>query len=255
MGLFDINGKVALITGGSRGIGLMIARGFVDAGAKVYISSRNAEVCEQVATELGGRDHAVAIPADLSSMDEVRRLAGEIKEQTTRLDIVVNNAGATWGEPLETFSEQGWDKVVDLNVKSLFFLTRELAPILASAGTGDDPSRVINIASVDGIHVPDFEAYSYSASKAAVIHLTRSLAKRLVAEHVNVNAIAPGLFPSKMTQFIFENLADEVIGRIPMRRAGEPGDIAGTAIFLSARASNYITGQTIVVDGGFTGLL
>lgn len=255
MDLFDIRGKVALITGGSRGIGLMIAQGFVEAGAKVYISSRNAEVCNQVVAELGGPQHAVAIPADLSSMDEVRRLADEMKTREDRLDILVNNAGATWGEPLETFSEKGWDKVLDLNLKSLFFLSRELTPLLTAAGTPDRPSRIINIASIDGIHVPDFEAYSYSAAKAAVIHLTRSLAKRLVAEHVNVNAIAPGLFPSKMTQFVFENVADEMMARIPMRRAGEPGDIAGTAIFLSSSASNYITGQTIVVDGGITGLL
>lgn len=254
MSLFDIDGRVALITGGSRGIGLMIARGFVDAGAKVYISSRKAEVCEQVAAELGGPAKAVAIPADLSSIDEVNRLAAEIKDREPKLDILVNNAGAVWGEPLETFSEQGWDKVVDLNLKSLFFLTRELAPLVAAAGTAQRPSRVINIASVDGIHVPDFETYSYVAAKSAVIHLTRALAKRLVSDNVNVNAIAPGLFPSKMTKYMFDNLGDEMMRMIPMGRAGEPSDMAGTAIFLCSAAASYITGQTIVVDGGLTGL-
>ncbi len=255
MDLFDIAGRVALVTGGSRGIGLMIARGYVEAGAKVYLTSRSADVCEEVAADLGGPDHAVALPADLSDMAEVARVANTVAEKERRLDILVNNAGATWGEPLESFSELGWDKVMTLNVKALFFLTRELTPALTTAGSAERPARVINIASVDGLHVPDFESYSYSAAKAGVIHLTRALAKRLVTQHINVNGIAPGLFPSNMTRFIFENVADAALAQIPMRRAGEPGDIAGTAIFLAAPASNYITGQTIVVDGGITGLL
>jgi NAD(P)-dependent dehydrogenase (short-subunit alcohol dehydrogenase family) len=254
MDLFDIDGRVALVTGGSRGIGLMIARGFVERGTKVYISSRSADVCDQVAEELGGPEHAVSVPADLSSLDEVYRLAAEIGERESHLDILVNNAGAVWGEPLGSFSEEGWDKVVDLNVKSLFFLTKELVPMLTLAGSPERPARIINIASIDGIHISDFETYSYAAAKAAVIHLTRALAKRLVDDHINVNAIAPGLFPSKMTKGIMDFAGDQVMASIPMGRAGEPGDMAGAAIFLSSPASNYITGQTVVVDGGITGL-
>ncbi len=254
MNLFDIRGRVALVTGGSRGIGLMIARGFVEAGARVYISSRNTDACEEAAADLGGPDHAVAFPADLSSLEEIERLAAAIEEREDSLDILVNNAGATWGEPLESFPEHGWDKVVDLNVKSLFFLTRRLTQLIAAAAHPDRPARVINIASIDGLRVPVFEAYSYAAAKAAVIHLTRTLARKLVADHINVNAIAPGLFPSKMTRFIFEGGAEEAIARIPMGRAGRPEDMAGAAIFLASPASNYITGQTIVVDGGITGL-
>lgn len=248
--LFDIDGRTALVTGGSRGIGEMIARGFAEAGAKVYIAARDRAAADEVA---GDYDDVVALAADLSTLPGVEALAGEIAERETQLDILVNNAGATWGEPIESFSEVGWDKVVDLNVKALFFLTKSLLPLLATAATPDRPARVINIASIDGIRVPEFESYSYSASKAAVIHLTKVLARRLGQDSVNVNAIAPGLFPSKMTRFIFDHLEDEVLRSIPQGRAGRFEDMAGTAIYLASPASNYMTGQTLVIDGGITG--
>ncbi len=253
--LFSVAGKVALVTGGSRGIGLMIARGYVEGGAKVYISSRKAEVCDEVAAELSKVGEAISLPADLSTVSGVQGLAAALKEREGRLDILVNNAGAAWGEPIETFSEEGWDKVVDLNLKSLFFMTKEVLDLLQAAGTAESPARVINIASVDGIHVPDFETYSYAASKSGVIHLTRALAKRLVRDHINVNAIAPGLFPSKMTAFMMEQFEDAVLAGIPQHRAGTPEDMAGAAIYLASRASNYVTGQTLAVDGGITGLM
>lgn len=253
MDLFDLTGRVALVTGGSRGIGFMIAQGYVAAGAKVYIASRDGAACEAAATEIGG--DVVPVAADLSTVAGVQALAAFFAEREERLDILVNNAGATWGEPIESFSEKGWDKVMDINVKGLFFLTQALHPLLRVAGTADLPARVINIASVDGIHVAQYESYSYAASKAAVIHLTKSLAKRLVADHVNVNAIAPGLFPSKMTQFMFENPDESMMSHIPLQRAGNADDMAGAAIFLAARSSSYITGQILAVDGGLTGLL
>ena len=253
MDLFDLTGRVALVTGGSRGIGFMIAQGYVAAGAKVYIASRDGAACEAAATEIGG--DVVPVAADLSTVAGVQALAAFFAEREERLDILVNNAGATWGEPIESFSEKGWDKVMDINVKGLFFLTQALHPLLRVAGTADLPARVINIASVDGIHVAQYESYSYAASKAAVIHLTKSLAKRLVVDHVNVNAIAPGLFPSKMTQFMFENPDESMMSHIPQQRAGNADDMAGAAIFLAARSSSYITGQILAVDGGLTGLL
>lgn len=253
--LFSVAGKVALVTGGSRGIGLMIARAYAEGGAKVYISSRKAEVCAEVAAQLSESGEAISLPADLSTLEGVRGLAAELIGREDKLDVLVNNAGAAWGEPIEQFSEQGWDKVFDLNLKSLFFMTKEVLDLLKAAGTAEDPARVINIASIDGIHVPNFESYSYAASKAGVIHLTRALAKRLVSDHINVNAIAPGLFPSQMTAFMFEEFEEAILGSIPQHRAGTPDDMAGTALYLASRASNYMTGQILALDGGITGLL
>lgn len=253
MELFDLSGRTALVTGGSRGIGFMIAQGYVQAGAKVYIASRDGDACREAASVIGG--NVVPIAADLSSLEGVQSLARVIADGEDQLDILVNNAGATWGEPIETFSEKGWDKVMDVNVKGLFFLTQALHPLLKQAGTAELPARVINIASVDGIHVAQYESYSYAASKAAVIHLTKSLAKRLVVDQVNVNAIAPGLFPSKMTQFMFENPDQSMMAHIPQGRAGNADDMAGAAIYLASRASSYVTGQILAVDGGLTGLL
>ena len=247
--LFSIAGKTALVTGGSRGIGLMIARGFVEAGAKVYISSRKAEVCDEVAAELSKVGEAVSIPANLSTEDECRRLADAIAERESSLDILVNNAGATWGAPLADHDEAAWERVLSLNVKGVFHLTRFLTPLLQAAGTADEPARVINIGSVDGLHVPGMETYSYSASKAAVHQLTRHLAKRLAPE-VTVNAIAPGPFESKMMAATLEAAGDAIAAAVPMRRIGRPDDMAGTAIFLSSRASSYITGTVIPVGGG-----
>jgi len=254
--LFDISGKTALVTGGSRGIGLMIARGLVEAGVKVYVSSRKAEVCEQVAAELGQQGECVAVPADLSRVDECRRLAEEVAEREDgRLDILVNNAGATWGAPFDEFDDAAWDRVPERNVKGVFHLTRFLHPALAAAGTHDDPSRVVNIGSVDGIRVPSLETYSYSASKAAVHQMTRVLAKRLAPDNVTVNAIAPGPFESKMMAATLEAWGDAIVEEIPLRRIGRPSDMAGVAIFLCSRAGSYVTGTVLPVDGGIVGTL
>jgi NAD(P)-dependent dehydrogenase (short-subunit alcohol dehydrogenase family) len=248
--LFDISGKTALVTGGSRGIGLMIASGFIDAGARVYISSRKEEICDQVAAELSqGSGDCISLPADLSTEAECRRLIEELRSREDSLDILVNNAGATWGAPLEDFDDAAWSKVLDLNVKSVFHLTKFALPLLRAAGTADDPARVINIGSIDGIHVPILETYSYSASKAAVHQLTRHLAKQLAPE-ITVNAIAPGPFESKMMAATLESFGDQIAAQAPMKRIGRPDDMAGTAIFLASRAGSYLTGGIIPVDGG-----
>lgn len=247
--LFSIAGKTALVTGGSRGIGLMIARGYVEAGAKVYISSRKADVCDEVAAELSKVGECVAIPANLSTEDGCRGLAEAIAESESRLDILVNNAGATWGAPLEEFDEAAWERALSLNVKGVFHLTKFLLPLLEAAGTADEPARVINIGSIDGIHVPILENYSYSASKAAVHHLTRHLARRL-APAITVNAIAPGPFESKMMAATLEAAGDAIAASAPLKRIGRPDDMAGAAIFLASRASAYMTGAIVPVDGG-----
>ncbi|HEY1988420.1 MAG TPA: SDR family oxidoreductase [Acidimicrobiales bacterium] len=247
--LFSIAGKVALVTGGSRGIGLMIASGYVDAGAKVYISSRKAEVCDAVAAELSTRGECVSLPADLSTEDGCRGLADRLAAREARLDILVNNAGATWGAPIESFDEAAWERVLALNVKGVFHTTKFLLPLLRAAGTTEEPSRVINIGSIDGIYVPLLETYSYSASKAAVHQLTRHLAKRL-APATTVNAIAPGPFESKMMAATLEAFGEQIAASAPLRRIGRPDDIAGTAIFLASRAGAYLTGAIIPVDGG-----
>jgi NAD(P)-dependent dehydrogenase (short-subunit alcohol dehydrogenase family) len=249
--LFSVRGKVVLITGGSRGIGEMIARGFAANGARVYISSRKAEVCESIAAELSLYGECIAIPADLSQLGEVDRLAAAVLAQEPKLDVLVNNAGAAWGETFETFTEKGWDRVMDLNVKSLFFLTQKLAGALEAAGTPGAPARVINIGSIDGLQAPVFDNYSYSASKAAVHQLTRHLASHLAARNIAVNAIAPGYFPSQMTKFMMTEHPD-FAQDIPLGRAGAPEDIAGLAIFLSSRAGAYCSGSVFTIDGGLT---
>lgn len=249
--LFSIAGKTALVTGGSSGIGLMISRGFVEAGAKVYISSRKVEVCEKVAAELSTIGECVAIPANLSTEDECRRLADEIASREDSLPILVNNAGATWGAPMADFDEAAWERVLSLNVKGVFHLTKFLRPLLEAAGTDDDPARVINIGSVDGIHVPALETYSYSASKAAVHQLTRHLARQL-APRITVNAIAPGPFQSKMMAATLDAFGEQIAATVPRKRIGQPDDMAGSAIFLSSRAGAYLTGAVIPVDGGIT---
>lgn len=248
--LFSLQGKVALVTGGSRGIGLMIARGYVDAGAKVYISSRKAEVCDEIATELSEHGECISLPADLATEAECVRLAEEVAAREPKLHVLVNNAGANWGESIETFPASGWDKVLDLNVKSVFYLTRSLLPQLAAAATADDPARVINIGSIDGLHVPLTETYSYAASKAAVHHLTRHLAKQLGRQQITVNAIAPGPFESKMMAATLRDFGDAIKASSVLGRIGRPDDMAGTAIFLASRAGAYLTGAVIPVDGG-----
>lgn len=252
--LFSVQGKVALVTGGSRGIGEMISRGLVAAGVKVYVSSRRAEACERLAAELsdaGGE--AVALPADLSRPQECRRLAEELAARESSLDILINNAGATWGAPLEEYPLDGWDKVMDVNVRGVFLLTQALLEPLRAAGDAQDPARVVNIGSVEGLRPPHVDNYAYPASKAAVHHLTQHLGWRLASEHVTVNAIAPGLFPTKMTAFMFEGSedAERELGRgIPRGRVGEAEDIAGTVIWLCSRAGAYVTGAVVPVDGG-----
>ena len=248
--LFSIEGKVALVTGGSRGIGLMIARGYVEAGARVYVSSRKASACEEVAAELSKVGTCIAAPADLSSEAEALRLAGEIAEREPALHILVNNAGANWGAPLAEYPDAAWDKLLALNVKAVFHLTRALLPQLEAAARPGDPARVVNIGSIDGLHVPALETYAYSTSKAAVHHLTRVLARQLAPRGITVNAIAPGPFESKMMAETLERFRDAIIGSCPMGRIGEPEDMAGVAIYLASRAGAYVTGAVIPVDGG-----
>lgn len=247
MGLFDLTGKHALVTGGSRGIGLMIARGLLDAGASVVISSRDAAACDAAVAELSAHGAVTAVPADLQSEAECLRLAATVQQP---LHVLVNNAGATWGAPLEEFPESAWDKVLNLNVKSPFFLTRALLPRLEEAASDDDPARVINIGSIDGLHVPSLNTYSYGASKAAIHHLTRHLARDLGSRRITVNAIAPGPFESKMMAATLSAFGDSIAASSPLGRIGRPDDMAGTAVFLASRAGSYVTGAVIPVDGG-----
>jgi NAD(P)-dependent dehydrogenase (short-subunit alcohol dehydrogenase family) len=252
--LFSIRGKVAVVTGGSRGIGEMIARGYVAAGARVYISSRKADACEALASELSALGECIPLPADLSTPEGARGLAAAVAEREPIVHVLVNNAGASWGEPLDDYAVEGFDKVMDLNVRGVFLLTQALAPQLRAAASAEDPARVVNIGSIDGgFHVPGYEAYAYSASKAAVHQLTRHLGRFLAPDHVTVNAIAPGLFPSKMTAFLFEH-EEQLVSAIPMGRAGTPEDMAGIAIYLASRAGAYTTGAIIPVDGGIATL-
>lgn len=248
--IFSVKGKNVLITGGSRGIGEMIARGFVENGANVYISSRKADACHALAEELSAVGKCVAMPADISQMHELEQMAIRLDEKVTQLDVLVNNAGATWGAPLHEFTEANWDKVIDLNLKSIFFLTQKLLPLLRNGASFDSPARVINISSVHGLITPKFETYSYSASKAGLIMLTRHLARRLASENILVNAIAPGTFATKMMATTLAEIGDEVLGETPIPRVGRPEEIAGLAIFLSSRASGYTTGAVIPCDGG-----
>lgn len=250
MTLFDLSGKTAVVTGGTRGIGLMMARGLLEAGARVYISSRKADACAVAADELGRYGPVAAIPADLSTEEECLRLAREVGEREQVLNVLVNNAGATWGAPLAEFPAAAWDKVVDLNLKAPFFLTRAFLPMLEAAGTHDDPARVINVGSIDGLHVPTLPTYSYSASKAGLHHLTRVLASELGPRQITVNAVAPGPFESKMMAATLKASGDEIAAMAPLRRIGRPDDMAGVAVYLASRAGSYVTGAVIPVDGG-----
>jgi NAD(P)-dependent dehydrogenase (short-subunit alcohol dehydrogenase family) len=248
--LFSVEGKVALVTGGSSGIGLMIARGLVEAGARVYVCSRKARVCEEVAAELSKVGSCAALPSDLGSLAGVQSLVADYTAREAQLDILVNNAGANWAARLDEFPEDGWDKVVDLNLKAIFFLTKELLPELRKGASHEDPSRVINIGSVDGIRAPALETYAYSAAKAGLHHMTAVLARRLGRDHITVNAIAPGPFESKMMAATLDRFRDSIIASSPRGRIGEPEDIAGTVIYLASRAGAYTTGAVIPVDGG-----
>jgi NAD(P)-dependent dehydrogenase (short-subunit alcohol dehydrogenase family) len=248
--LFDVSGKAVLVTGGSSGIGKMIAQGFVEHGARVYISSRKADVCEAVAAEFSQQGRCVALPADLSTEAGCVRLAGQLAEREPALHVLVNNAGTNWGAPLEEYPDAAWDKLLALNLKAVFHLTRALLPQLEAAASEEDPARVINIGSVDGIQVPVLETYAYSSSKAAVHHLTSVLARRFAPKQITVNAVAPGPFQSKMMAATLERLGDAVRKMVPLRRIGRPEDMAGVAIFLASQAGSYLTGAVIPVDGG-----
>jgi NAD(P)-dependent dehydrogenase (short-subunit alcohol dehydrogenase family) len=248
--LFNLNGKIALVTGGSRGIGAMIAEGFVRNGVKTYISSRKSDPCDKKARELSKYGECISIPADLTDMNEMDKLVTKIKDKETKLNILVNNAGAAWGASFDDFPEIGWDKVMDTNVKSVFFLTQKLVDILETSASTSDPSRIINIGSIDGLGIPRAETYSYPASKAAVHQLTKVLANRLANRNINVNAIAPGPFESNMMAHTLEEYGEQIKSSVPRGRIGVPEDMAGASIFLSSRASSYITGSIIPVDGG-----
>ena len=248
--LFSLEGKIALVTGGSRGIGFMIASGFVENGAKVYISARKAEACDDAAAELSKTGECVSLPADLTTNEGRKHVIDALTEREGKLDVLVNNAGASWGAPLDEYPEDGWDKVMDINVKVPFMLTRDLAPLLAIAGSADDPARVINIGSIDGLQVPTVNNFAYGPSKAAVHHMTRVLAIALADRHISVNAIAPGPFASKMTKWMLENFQSQIEAGSPMKRIGRPADMAGVALYLASPASAFVTGAVIPVDGG-----
>lgn len=248
--LFSLEGRVALVTGGSRGIGRMITAGLLRQGARVYITARKAQACVETARELSAIGPCVALPHDVSTVEGARALAEAFRAHEQKLDILVNNAGAAWGEDFDTYPEKGWDKVVDLNMKTPFFLTQILhADLQRAAATR--PAKVINIASIDGVSVNPMETYAYAASKAGLIHLTRRMALRLISDNIVVSAIAPGAFASDMNKDARDN-ADFVANRIPAGRIGTDEDMAGTAIYLASRAGDYVVGSTIIVDGGVT---
>jgi len=248
--LFSLEGRSALITGGSRGIGRMIAEGFLAQGARVYISARKAAACDQAAKEMSALGHCVSLPGDVSTVEGAKALVAAYAAHEGSLDILVNNAGAAWGAPYDDFPESGWDKVVDLNLKAPFFLTQALTPMLKKAAT-DHLAKVINIASIDGISVNPQETYSYAASKAGLIQLTRRMALRLAQERIVVSAIAPGAFASDMNKDARDH-GEEVRKRVPAGRIGTAEDMAGAAIYLASNAGDYVMGSTLVVDGGVT---
>jgi NAD(P)-dependent dehydrogenase (short-subunit alcohol dehydrogenase family) len=249
--LFSVKGKIVVITGGSRGIGKMIAEGFVRGGAKVYITARKAAACDATAEALSQYGECISIPIDCSTVEGCKRLAAEIGSRETRLDVLINNAGAAWGAPFDEFPESGWDKVMDLNTKSVFFLTQAFAPLLRAAASAERPAKVINVASIDGMSVNPQETYSYHTSKAGLIHLTKKLGVQLAPENIAVSGICPGAFPSEMNK-IARDEGETVAKRIPSRRVGIPEDMAAVAIYLASKAGDYVVGQSIAVDGGVT---
>ncbi len=251
--LFSIRGKCALVTGGGSGIGWMIASGYARAGARVYIASRKRAELEARIAELGAEGDCRALEADLSSDDGCSALARELEQREEKLHILVNNAGANWNAPYEDYPEAAWDRVLDVNVKAVFALTRRLTPLLERAASLDDPARVINIGSIDGIGVPAMDTWAYGASKAAVHHLTRMLARKLAPKRISVNAVAPGPFQSRMMRATLERLGDSMAALVPLGRIGRPDDMAGIALFLASRAGAYVNAAVIPVDGGILG--
>ncbi|KAI9022232.1 hypothetical protein CLU79DRAFT_751763 [Phycomyces nitens] len=250
--LFSVKDKVVLVTGGSRGIGEMIATGFVQGGARVYISSRSSKACDEVAAKLTalGPGECISLPGDLQNLDDLQGLVAELTKRETHLDVLVNNAGATWGAPIDTYPDSAFQKIMNLNVTRIFTLTQACLPLLRANASADSPSSVINIGSINGESVPGMETYAYSSSKAAVHHLTRHLASTLGKEHILVNAVAPGSFPSKMMAATLREFGDEIVAKVPVGRVGTPEDVAGTCIYLASRAGQYTCGSVIVVDGG-----
>lgn len=247
--MFDLSGKVAIVTGGSRGIGKMIAEEYVRRGVRTYITARKADACIETAAELSQYGECIAIPKDLSTAEGIDEFVSEISAREQHIDILLNNAGAAWGAPFDEFPEAGWDKVMNINLKSVFFLIQKMAPLLRAGANAQAPTKVINITSVDGIKNPDIETYSYVASKAGLIHLTRRLAKRLVTDHIHVNSIAPGPFASDINVWARDN-PDDVGRRVPAGRVGVGDDIAGAAVYMASRAGDYLVGITLPVDGG-----
>ena len=248
--LFSVAGKVAIVTGGSRGIGRMIAEGFVENGVRTYITARKADVCAETAAELSKKGECIALPADLSTKEGREAFVAEITARETKIDILVNNAGAAWGAPFEEYPDDGYDKVMDINVKAIFTLTRDLMPLLKKGASQQNPSRVINIGAIDGLRVSTMDNFAYGASKAAVHFLTKNLALRLGPKGVTVNAIAPGAFQSNMMNATLEKFQDKIESENPLGRIGSPEDMAGLALYLASNASKYMTGQVIALDGG-----
>lgn len=248
--LFSVAGKVAIVTGGSRGIGKMIASAYVANGAKTYITARKAAACEAAAQELSAQGECIALPADLSTKEGREQFVSEIKEREQKIDLLVNNAGAAWGAPFEEYPDAGYDKVMDINVKAIFTLTRDLLPLLCKDASPEEPSRVINIGSIDGLRVSTMDNFAYGASKAAVHFLTKNLAVRLAPRGITVNAIAPGAFESQMMDHTLSQYRDKIEAENPLGRIGRPTDMAGLALYLSSPASKYLTGQVIAIDGG-----
>lgn len=255
--LFDVSGKIALVTGGTRGIGEMIATGLLQGGAKVYITSRKTDACTAMQDKLSAYGTCIAHPSDLSTHEGVTAFTDWFSGQESKLDILVNNAGAAWGEPIEKFSEAGWDRVMDLNVKSIFFMTQKLLPQLRAASAEAGRGRIINIGSIEGFTMPMAPGnFAYPASKAAVHHLTRSLARELAPDKITVNAISPGPFESKMTAYALgtDEGKDMMGSVIPLGRIGSPEDMIGLSTFLASPASDYVTGVSIPLDGGYVNL-
>ncbi len=245
--LFSLEGKVALVTGGAKGIGAMISQGLVESGAKVYVSSRSAEACENFAQEMSKIGQCAALPADLSSLENIDNLVKELTQKESKIDILINNAGATWGHPLGDFPEKGWDKVMNLNVKSIFFLTQAMLPLLRAAASKESPSRVVNISSIMAEMPFVMNSWSYSPSKAALKQMTRNLANELTKEQILVNCIGPGFFPTKMTAFMDKK---QMAGIAPIGRGGQASDIAGLVIYLCSKAGSFMAGNFIPLDGG-----
>lgn len=251
--LFSIEGKIALVTGGTSGIGRMMARGLVEGGAKTYFVARNAETCARTEEEFRAFGECRSIVADLSTRDGLGTVASAVSQAEDQLDILINNAGIHETQPIEVYSEELWDKTIAINAKSAFFLTQKLLPLLRKAGSSDDPARVINIASGHGIRVPPFDSYAYAVSKAGLLHLTRVLARRLAPDNINVNAIAPGVFPSSITVDFSDETVAAIVKGVPRGRYGDEKDIVGAMLYLSSRAGAYVTATILPVDGGWSG--